>query len=245
MADNLLVTLFPIVLIGLIGLVVGAVLGTIIAGIQRGSDQPDAEAPGKQYSQVVRLWRDRRSEKLALEYDGEVFYSSSKLTNSQKDQLGKILGDFNFWLGLGDLSGREQRLQSVLNDYATGAQPPAEVVLPSMTAAGAFGAEIGVESGKGGAENLSLISRLTGLDQKPAEPPKEAEKSIATQIDELLQEKLPFSLLRDHSIRLLELPDRGMVVFVDGESYDGVGDVPDPEVRQFIQSCVAEWESLR
>jgi len=33
------------------------------------------------------------------------------------------------------------------------------------------------------------------------------------------------------------------LVKVDDARYEGVGDVPDPEIRAFLRQCVAEWEN--
>lgn len=67
-------------------------------------------------------------------------------------------------------------------------------------------------------------------------------KSIAAQIDEILQEMLIDSLLSNKAIRLLELPQKGVVVVVGLEQYEGVESVPDPEIRGLIQKAVTEWE---
>lgn len=66
--------------------------------------------------------------------------------------------------------------------------------------------------------------------------------SIAAQVDEILQEMLEGTPLHDRGIRLMELPGKGLVVMVGLEHFDGVGSVPDPEVRAAIQAAAAEWE---
>ena len=67
-------------------------------------------------------------------------------------------------------------------------------------------------------------------------------KSIAGQVDEILQEKLVESPLANRAIRLMELPGKGMVVMVGLNQYDGVDAVPDADVRALIRSAVSEWE---
>jgi hypothetical protein len=80
------------------------------------------------------------------------------------------------------------------------------------------------------------------IQSKPTPP-----KSIAAQIDEILQLKLASCTL-DHlpaerrAIRLLELPGRGMVVMVGMDRYEGVENVPDAEIRSLIRESVEEWE---
>ncbi|MCI0518794.1 MAG: hypothetical protein L0Z70_00875 [Chloroflexi bacterium] len=79
---------------------------------------------------------------------------------------------------------------------------------------------------------------LQGDSRAPASPPK----SIALQVDEILQENLKGTPLEEKAIRLMELPGRGMVVMVGLDSYDGVDAVPDEEVRKAIRAAAAEWE---
>jgi hypothetical protein len=66
--------------------------------------------------------------------------------------------------------------------------------------------------------------------------------SIAAQIDEILQEMLPNSELAGREVRLEEQPDFGLVVWVDGNQYDGVDVVPDLPARALIKKAIAEWQ---
>lgn len=85
---------------------------------------------------------------------------------------------------------------------------------------------------------IDILSRVVGGDSNKAAP----EKSIAAQVDEILQERLENNPLANRGIRLAEIPGRGMVVLVGLEQFDGVGDVPYPEIQALIRECVAEWE---
>ncbi len=67
-------------------------------------------------------------------------------------------------------------------------------------------------------------------------------KSMALEIDEILQHKLALSPLAGRYIRLQEQPDHRLLVLVDKTSFDGVSQVSDPEVRQLIQEAVVEWQ---
>ena len=67
-------------------------------------------------------------------------------------------------------------------------------------------------------------------------------KSMAAEIDAILQEKLAVSPLAGRLIRLQEQPDQRLLVVVDETSFDGVSQVSDPDVRQLIQEAVAEWQ---
>jgi hypothetical protein len=93
--------------------------------------------------------------------------------------------------------------------------------------------------------NMSPVDLLARAlkSETPISPPK----SIAAQVDEIVQEMLvqPSRLnpqLHAKGIRLMELPGKGMVVMVGLDQFDGVEAVPDPEVRNLLKAAVAEWE---
>jgi hypothetical protein len=89
-----------------------------------------------------------------------------------------------------------------------------------------------------------VISNVFVTDPKPKKAEVKA-TTIAEQVDEILQGKLESSRYSGRTIKILEVPQRGMVVVVDSMVYDGVAEVADEEVRKFIQECVAEWEASR
>jgi len=71
-----------------------------------------------------------------------------------------------------------------------------------------------------------------------------APKSIADQIEELLQYRLQQSPhYARRSIHIRPALDGGVRVEVDGRFFDGVGDVADAGVKEFILSVVQEWEA--
>jgi len=89
---------------------------------------------------------------------------------------------------------------------------------------------------------LSPVNVLARAFQSEVRAPQSPPKSIAAQIDEILQEMLENSTLATRAIRLLELPNKGMVVMVGLEQYEGVDGVPDEEIKKVIRAAVAEWE---
>jgi hypothetical protein len=86
---------------------------------------------------------------------------------------------------------------------------------------------------------INVISRALKSDVRAPDSPV---KSIAAQVDEILQEMLKSSPLWARGIKLMELPAKGMVVMVGLDQYDGVDAVPDDEIRTLIRSAVGEWE---
>lgn len=68
-------------------------------------------------------------------------------------------------------------------------------------------------------------------------------KSIAAQVDEILQEKLAqASPVETRAVRLLDAPGNGVVVMIGLDTYEGVEAVPDAGIRELIRLCVQEWE---
>jgi hypothetical protein len=76
----------------------------------------------------------------------------------------------------------------------------------------------------------------------PATPPAPAFKSIAMQINDILQEKIAETQFEKRGITLSDGPDGGVLVSLDGKKYSGVKEVPDEEVRSLIRTAVQEWE---
>ncbi|MBE0685027.1 MAG: hypothetical protein IH585_03425 [Anaerolineaceae bacterium] len=81
----------------------------------------------------------------------------------------------------------------------------------------------------------------------PLVPPKTVEKhkrqlSIVEQVDEVLQELLESSPLKGRNIRLTEMPNKGVTVWVGNEYYDGINAVPEEDVKRIIRQAVKKWE---
>lgn len=67
---------------------------------------------------------------------------------------------------------------------------------------------------------------------------------IAGAVEEFLQFKLSNTpSLAMRSIHIRPSQDHGIRIEVDGRFFDGIGDVTDPEVREFLQSMMREWEA--
>ena len=93
------------------------------------------------------------------------------------------------------------------------------------------------------------------LPQKPAQPPaprsgtiaKEDRpatpaNSIVSQIDSILQTRLIGTPLEDRGIFLTQSPEGGVSVYVGLTRYNGVDDIPDPEIKAAIREAISEWE---
>lgn len=88
-----------------------------------------------------------------------------------------------------------------------------------------------------------MVDLIAGSLQPESRASSAATKSIALQVDEILQERLRGTALESRAVRILELPGKGMVVMVGLEQYASVNDVPDAEIQAALRAAVAEWES--
>jgi hypothetical protein len=66
--------------------------------------------------------------------------------------------------------------------------------------------------------------------------------SIVGQIDSVLQARLEGTPLGERGIFLTQSPEGGVVVYVGLTRYNGVDDVPDPEIKAAIRAAISEWE---
>lgn len=66
--------------------------------------------------------------------------------------------------------------------------------------------------------------------------------SIVSQIDSVLQARLEGTPLQDRGIFLTQSPEGGVMVYVGLTRYNGIDDVPDPQIKAAIRAAISEWE---
>jgi hypothetical protein len=86
---------------------------------------------------------------------------------------------------------------------------------------------------------------IVGALLTPTTKPEPEFKSIAGQINDILQAQLAGTTLEPRGISLSDAPDQGVMVTLDGKQYLGVMDVPDEDVRSAIRAAVLEWETKK
>jgi hypothetical protein len=65
---------------------------------------------------------------------------------------------------------------------------------------------------------------------------------IVSQIDAVLQEKLPDSPYASKEVHLVEGPAGEVYVLVGAQKFDGIDAVSDPGIQAIIHEAVSEWE---
>jgi hypothetical protein len=63
-----------------------------------------------------------------------------------------------------------------------------------------------------------------------------------SQIDMILQERLAGTELEERGIFLAQSMEGGVIVYVGLTRYNGIDDVPDPEIKAAIRAAITEWE---
>lgn len=77
------------------------------------------------------------------------------------------------------------------------------------------------------------------IEDRPAAPTN----SIVTQIDTILQARLNGTPLEERGIFLTQSAEGGVIVYVGLTRYNGVDEVPDPEIKAAIRAAITEWEN--
>jgi hypothetical protein len=237
-------------LIGLIALVVGAVAGFLLAGLANPA-APATPTKGKSLAEVARVWRDRRTGQVTLEMDGKMYNSSAEVSSQQKAALSQAIDELQLWLAGGE------RVGAVLSTTRPAAKTAEALPEPAPLATAVTATAVTARSDSPAAPEALLTPepevkppsmQLGDILASAIRPSKGKTtpgpaKSIAAQVDEIVQEKLPGSAYKDHLIMVTEQPKGGLLVRVDQEHYEGIGDVADPGIRAFLRECVAEWEN--
>jgi hypothetical protein len=86
-----------------------------------------------------------------------------------------------------------------------------------------------------------IASRPTTM--APEDRPATPAGSIVGQIDSILQMRLAGTPLEDRGVFLAQSPEGGVMVYIGLTKYNGIDDVPDPEVKAAIRAAIAEWEN--
>jgi hypothetical protein len=178
---------------------------------------------GSHSVEVMRLLRDLSDGSLIVEIDGRRYHSLREISDPQ---MGR------HFMGNAQALARFARLDaySVPEDEAEAFVPPAPSPQPPwQEPAAPLPASLSPRSVTSAAEG----------DAAPA-----GALSMAEEIEELLQFRLTMTPGMAHrSIHIRQGAGGGIRIEVDGQHYDGVGDVPDAEVREFIQATTREWEA--
>lgn len=216
------------IFLGLFCFLMGAALvGGVIALRGRALKRRAAGAPPEpDLVEVAQLYRSRKTHRLVVSLDNQLHTSAGELSDDQHKRLSSVAAVLKTWL--------TEPSPAVQAAPATPIPPPTPAqALPALVTPPA-------EIKPVAARPLEALNRA--LVPNPSQMAAQF-KSIAAQINDVLQSRLPGSPYAGQGIVLAETPDQGVVVRIGIEEYPGVEAVPDPEIRSFIKAAVAEWEA--
>jgi len=214
--------------------VLGATLVGLVVYLRNNKRQapPGKSQVDPDLVELARVWRKGKTDHVVIELDENTYTTASELNSEQQQQLARTVGWLQSWLAQ---AGTEPTPQSPDTAKSTPPAPPVSVKEQTHPAPSPAGQAVQPVP----ARPLEALNRAftSGPAQKVAQF-----KSIAAQINDILQTRLPGSPYEAMGIDLIETPDQGVVVRVGEAEYAGVEAVPDPAVRAMIKAAVAEWE---
>lgn len=193
-------------------------------GQQKKDQPPPAPAPDAVTVDEAGLLRIKKAgSDITLELDGTQVDRAS-LTTDQRKRLIEILTIIRPWL-----EGRPASAPSAPESVAP-PPPKATALKPSP----ATPEPVRIASAPPPAPRPGTIPR----EDRPPAPAN----SIVAQIDTVLQARLAGTPLEERGVFLTESPEGGVAVYVGLTRYDGIDEVPDPDIKAAIRAAISEWE---
>jgi hypothetical protein len=214
-----------LLIIGGICALVGFAIGGLVTSLLGGKD--DKHDPGR----GLHLSRDPETGELRLRLDGQPLIRPQGLPDRQFERVSELVAAAAHWL---TPAAAPPPPSAPPEPTSRAPQPPPAPSAPPAAPAATPGGLVGV------------FARAVNAEIKVPPP---APRSIAAEVDEILQELLaalpPEDPLAGRIIRLQEVPGRGLVVQVGLEQYEGVDAVPDPAIQARLRQAVHAWETRR
>jgi len=207
-----------LILIAVICLLIGFASGGLWSSLRNPSNHA-ARPPTPDAKEQFRVWLDDRNGDLFVQIGQQFIGSPKGLNTGQRMKLNQLLGETRAWLDPYPARRPAQTPVSSTSPPILPLKPEESFQRPSINP-------------------VDVLARAIQADV----PNVSTNKSFVAQVDEILQEKLENSPLKERAIRLMEFPGKGMVVMVGMNQYNGVDEVPDKDIRALIKSCAAEWE---
>lgn len=238
-----------LLIIAIVCLTIGYVFGWIVAGFSRSKSEkkeqepelaetPEAK-PVKAVAEplpveqpnpatvalmpMLKVWKGAEENELTVEVNhNRLVHSKALLTMDDRKSIEAALRATANWMGLAYQLGEPAPVVSVA---------PVTPMIPTVT------------NELPAAPSL-VINGMTNVLADALQPQvkRERHKSIVEQIDEVLQAKLLGTPLENERIFLTEDPRRGVIVRVGTQVYEGVGSLPEGDVKNLLRAAVAEWE---
>ncbi len=189
-------------------------------------------------SEVVRLMRHLQTQELVVQMDGKNFDKPVELSAAQHRRVRFTSNVLAKWL---EQPGPKPSAEE--NTGVESTTSPA-VIDDAVEPKPGYTPPFAPEDEQVKPVSTSFPDVVSGI-LTPAPTPTPAFKSVAMQINDILQSQLAGTPLDSRGITLTDAPNGGVTVTLDGKQYDGPMNVPDHEVRNAIRLAVKEWETKR
>ncbi len=230
--------LISILIVAAICVGIGFFLATLLNNLNEPEAQisPEALTEVEDRVPVLQIWRHAETGAFLPEVNGEVLETAKGLSPEQHAVLSITLVDLYSWMEASD-----QAMPKLLVET----EPE---IPPRRKSAAAGAGQTDEAGGSAPAEvkppSLNIFKSLVRTAKKEATQKIKVETvSISAQVDEILQEKLEASALAGQGIRLMDLPNQGMVIMIGLEKYQDIDSVPDEDIRTLLREAAAEWEA--
>ncbi len=194
--------------------------------------------------EVMRVWRDLSDGSLIIQMGEQRYRSVNEISSPDLSRrFAAVVREL--WVMINGGTAPRTVLPGQEPPMVGAGVPPPEGSTGGMKGRiGLLNQPAEAEENKARPGLLRQVTR-TALGQTPTPPAPEARRDgIADAVEEYLQFKLsntPQFLTR--SIHVRPAVDGGVRIEVDGHYYDGVGDVIDADVRDFMFTVLREWEA--
>lgn len=222
---DLITTLILVV----VSLIIGFMISSLVQNLRGGAEEGQTSdlSISSQYAEIARLWRDKSNENLLVEIEGETYRSVDDLGENHQKEMVLAASDLRTWLRIFPKPAQISESSAFTTPVDEGSAFPSYSPQPSQS-----------EPEKPSLNPFQVFSRAA--QDTPSQ--ETTSMSIVAQIDAILQQKLEGSAFENRGIRLVELPEEGMVVMVGLDKYKEVENVPNREIRDLIHAAVEEWE---
>lgn len=233
-----------ILIVAGISLVVGLMVGLMVNQLRKGPKLIEDTDQERDFKPVIEIGRSRNSEAFIIKMGNSVYEDYNQLTAGKREALIQAHGDLETWM---DVVPDELLPEPVTPDELQPDPVAPDELLPEPESPDWLPVEdfqepdqVSPESFKGGMNPFEVVTKALQADvgNPDLEP-----VSIASQIDEILQEIIAGTPLAERGVRLMELPEQGLVVMVGMEKFGKVDEVEDPEVKEAIKQAVEAWEA--
>jgi len=206
-------------IIAFICMVIGFAIGRLLSSL-REPQKPDSEHPD--WEKVMQIWRDSEKEDLIVTIGDIPFEVGSEVNPKTSNHILKIVQQLHNWLEPQPPPQKEEPASE---------EEPIEISLP-------------VED-KPVPQVFSPRNMLANAMLFDIPDSAFKADSIVEQIDNILQLILKETKMKDHAVRLMDMPTKGMVVVIGLDIYDEIDDIPDLEIKTLIRQAVWLWENRK